>query len=381
MRGRGGLRLVSELNTMAKNLSNATAITNDHRLDLYSCPRAALAAQLRARGHSPSHARGLFAALYRDAPVVVPALLNAYLARHWRAKLPALAGVTQSQRDGTVKFLLQLADGLRVETALICEQQRLTLCVSTQVGCAQGCTFCQTGRMGLWRNLTAGEVVAQFLLARQWQEQHQHRLSVFSRASVISNVVFMGMGEPLDNLDALLDSLAILTDPCGLALAARRLAVSTVGNPAALRRLLTTYPSLPLALSVHAAEARVRTQLMPANRKWPLPQVLQVVREFPRCKLLIQYTLLAGVNDAARDALSLAELLRGIPAKLNLIVYNPIAGGTFTPASYATVKNFQNLLFQQGRRAMIRFSKGNDIGAACGQLWAQQKEASLTPPC
>ena len=329
-----------------------------------------LAAQLRGYGHKPCHARSLFASLYRGIPTTLPAAVSACVAHRWQVKLPALAKVAQSKQDGTVKLLLQLTDGLLVETVIICEQQRLTLCISTQVGCAQRCAFCQTGRMGLWRNLSAGEIVAQFLLARQWLAQHGHQLAAFSRARAISNIVFMGMGEPLDNLHALLDSIAILTDPYGLALAARRLAVSTVGNPAALQRLLSIYPSLPLALSVHAADARLRSQLVPANRKWPLPQVLQVVRNFPRTRLLIQYTLLAGVNDSAHDALLLAELLRGIPAKLNLIVYNPIKGSKFTPSP--RVKYFQNLLFQQGRRAMIRFSKGNDINAACGQLWAQQ---------
>ena len=350
-------------------MNNATAPAADRQPDLYSCTSTALAAQLRDHGHKPCHARHLFAALYRNTPAALPDAVRACISRHWQAELPTLAEVAQSAQDGTVKLLLQLPDGLRIETVIICERQRLTLCVSTQVGCAQRCTFCQTGRMGLWRNLSAGEIVAQFVQARRWLAQHHHRLTAFSRATEITNVVFMGMGEPLDNLDAVLDSIAILTDPFGLALAARRIAVSTVGNPTALRRLLSAYPSLPLALSVHAADPKLRSRLVPANRKWPLTDVLQVVRAFPRCKLLVQYTLLAGVNDSTPAALLLAELLQGIPAKINLIVYNPIAGGTFTPSSYAAVKKFQNLLFQRGRRALIRFSKGNDIGAACGQLW------------
>ena len=325
---------------------------------------------MRASGHKPYHARHLFAALYRQPHAALPAALSTWVARDWQATLPALAQVAQSKQDGTVKLLLKLTDGLLVETVIICERQRLTLCVSTQVGCAQRCAFCQTGRMGLWRNLSAGEIVAQFLLARQWLAAHLDQLAVFSQARALSNLVFMGMGEPLDNLPALLDSIAILTDPHGLALAARRLAVSTVGNPHALQRLLSTYPTLPLALSVHAADPHLRSRLMPANRKWPLTQVLQVVRSFPRIKLLVQYTLLAGVNDTERDALLLAELLQGIPAKINLIVYNPIKDSQFTPSPQ--MKHFQNLLFQQGRRAMIRFSKGNDIAAACGQLWTQQ---------
>ena len=145
--------------------------------------------------------------------------------------------------------------------------------------------------------------------------------------------------------------------------------MSTVGNPVALQHLLTTYPSLPLALSVHAAEPSLRSRLVPANRKWPLTETLQVLRRYPRAKLLIQYTLLAGINDSPHAALQLAQLLHGIPAKINLIVYNPIKDSSFAPSPPATVKNFQNTLFQQGRRAMIRFSKGNDINAACGQLW------------
>ncbi len=353
-------------------MNNATAAATNHRPDLYSCTSTALAAQLRAYGHKPCHARQLFASLYRGNSAPLPAAVTTCIARHWQAKLPLLAKVAQSAQDGTVKLLLQLADGLRVETVIICERQRLTLCVSSQVGCAQGCTFCQTGRMGWWRNLTAGEIVAQFVHARQWLAQHHHSLKAFSHATDITNVVFMGMGEPLDNLEALIDSIAILTDPFGLALAARRVAVSTVGNPSALQRLLSTYPSLPLALSVHAADPSLRSRLVPANRKWPLAEVLQVLRDFPCRKLLVQYTLLAGINDSEHAAVLLAELLQGIPAKLNLIIYNPIGASLFTPSSQATVKKFQNLLFQRGRRALIRYSKGNDIGAACGQLWAQQ---------
>lgn len=343
----------------------------DPRHDLYSCTRAALAALLVAAGHKPAHARTLFSTLYRGELdfQALPARVAACIARGCRTELPRIAKVARSPRDGTVKLLLRLTDGLAVETVIICEQQRLTLCVSTQVGCAQRCAFCQTGRMGLWRNLTAGETVAQFLLARRWLAEQRGALRDFSRATEITNIVFMGMGEPLDNLDALIDSIAILTDPYGTALATRRIAVSTVGNPTALRRLLSVYPSLPLALSVHAADPRLRSQLVPANRRWPLTQVLQVLREQPRVKLLVQYVLLQGVNDSEEDAQRLAALLEGMAAKLNLIVYNPISDGSFTPSSPATVKKFQNFLYQRGLRAMIRFSKGSDIDAACGQLW------------
>ena len=360
-------------------MNNDTAPATHHQPDIYSCTRTALTKLLRKHGHNPHHARTLFVHLYRErVSPPLPATLSNDITHNWQTKLPALAKVARSTRDGTVKLLLQLADGLLIETVIICEKQRLTLCVSTQVGCAQRCSFCQTGRMGLQRNLTAGEIIAQFLLARRWLKHNPTALQAFSRAAIISNVVFMGMGEPLDNLDALLDSIAILTDPFGIALAARRVAVSTVGNPAALHRLLTAYPSLPLALSVHAANPHLRTQLVPANRKWPLPEVLQVLRGYPRIKLLIQYTLLAGINDSAADAQQLAELLSDTPAKLNLIVYNPIPASNFTPAPPTTVKKFQHLLYQRGLRAMIRFSKGRDIDAACGQLWTQH---SASPGC
>ena len=262
-------------------MNNATTSTTVTQPDLYSCTRAALAAQLRAQGHKTCHARTLFAFLYRDATTPLPTSISTYVKQHWHTQLPALAKVACSTHDGTAKLLLRLADSAWVETVIICEKQRITLCVSTQVGCAQRCSFCQTGRMGLQRNLSAGEIVAQFLLARHWVAHNLHSLRNFTTASTISNIVFMGMGEPLDNLPALSDSIAILTDPFGLALAQRRLAVSTVGNPSALQNLLTTYPALPIALSVHAAEPSLRSRLVPANRKWPLHETLQVLRHSP----------------------------------------------------------------------------------------------------
>ena len=360
-------------------MSNATTSTTVPQPDLYSCTRAALAVQLCGQGHKTCHARTLFTFLYRDAATPLPLSISTYVKQHWRAQLPTLAKVTRSAHDGTAKLLLRLADSAWVETVIICEKQRLTLCVSTQVGCAQRCSFCQTGRMGLQRNLSAGEIVAQFLLARRWLAQNLNSLQAFTVARAISNIVFMGMGEPLDNLTALSDSIAIFTDPFGLALAQRRLAVSTVGNPLALRHLLTTYPALPIALSVHAAEPSLRSRLVPANRKWPLHETLQVLRHYPRAKLLIQYTLLAGINDSTQAALQLAQLLHDIPAKINLIVYNPIKDSSFAPSTLAMVKNFQDTLFQQGQRAMIRFSKGNDINAACGQLWTSESLTTAAP--
>ena len=305
------------------------------------------------------HAGHVLAFIYRNAPL--PHRLQQFIVNACSWELPFIAQLKVSDSDGTVKMQVELADKLAVETVIIFEKHRTTLCVSSQVGCAQRCSFCQTGRMGLKRQLQTHEIVAQYLLARDWLRIHNHQRT-------ITNIVFMGMGEPLDNLDALVDAIAILTDAHGLQLPLRKIAVSSVGNPDALRKLLGIYPNLNIAISIHAADLAKRAKLIPAEKKWSLRASLAILQQHGR-NFLAQYTLLAGVNDSIDDAKALAELLEGMEVKVNLIIYNPIRNGRFTPTSIQDVQRFQDCLFKQNIRTMVRFSKGSDISAACGQLF------------
>ena len=221
--------------------------------------------------------------------------------------------------------------------------------------------------MGLVRQLQPFEIVGQFLLARRWLNDNQNQLSCFTSADSISNIVCMGMGEPLDNLDALMDAISILSDRHGAQLAMRKISVSTIGNPSALQKLLAVYPKIRIALSVHAVDSKCRAKIIPSERKWPLDESLRILADHRY--LLVQYTLLNGVNDSIDDAQALIKLLAPTEAKVNLIVYNPIRDGRFTATSVAQVKTFQHQLLQGGIRATVRYSKGNDIDAACGQLF------------
>ena len=347
--------------------------STNHRPDLYSLTASELTTVLRKNSYSPHHVRTLFSCLYRypsrDFRTELPPGPAAFIANTYSSCLPETVSIDRSTVDGTVRMRIKLWDGVNIESVIICEKRRITLCVSSQAGCAQRCVFCQTGRMGLVRQLQAGEIVSQFLLAKNWVAQNIKWLQGFTQASELSNIVFMGMGEPLDNLDPMLAAISILTDDHGLGVAFRKIAVSTVGNPHALRRLLATYPRIRVALSIHAANSSLRSQLVPANRKWPLAESLAVLKQSRN--FMVQYTLLQGVNDSLTDAQQLVDLLQGLVVKVNLIVYNPIPDGTFQPTPVEEVKKFQNFLFQHGIRTMIRFSKGQDIGAACGQLYEE----------
>ena len=355
------------------NLSNDTGKAKASPLpNFYSQTLPALRAFLREQGLKALHAQSIYSCLYRypakKLTDELPAYVSTCVQTAFKWQLPTIDMTQVSQIDGTVKMRVRLHDGLAIETVVICEKRRLTLCVSSQVGCAERCSFCQTGRMGLLRQLQTSEIVAQYLLARSWLVDNCDLLQKFTNAKSIANIVFMGMGEPLANLPALIDAIAILTDRYGLAVAMRKIAISTVGNPDALHQLLQAYPNIRVALSVHAADMRLRSKLMPANKKWSLQEVLALLQNRTQ-DFLVQYTLLAGVNDTLEDAQALACLLQGLPVKVNLLVYNPISGGSFHATPVHIVKKFQNCLFAHGLRTMIRYSKGNDIAAACGQLF------------
>ncbi|MFP4475477.1 MAG: 23S rRNA (adenine(2503)-C(2))-methyltransferase RlmN [Desulfatibacillaceae bacterium] len=295
------------------------------------------------------------------------------ISKELRAKLAASFTVdrlpveqTETSRDGTVKFLHRLRDGERIESVLIPERDHSTLCVSTQVGCAMGCAFCRTGSGGLVRNLTPGEIIAQVRDAALFAGE-QGRLT---------NLVFMGMGEPLANYDNLVAALGIITSADhGLAFAGRRVTVSTAGLASKIP-LLGADTSANLAISLNAATDEVRDRIMPVNKRWNMEALLAACRNFPLRKgrrITFEYVLLAGVNDTESDAGKLVKLLHGIPAKINLIPYNPHDESPFSRPAPEAVQRFQDILHDRHMTSVIRKSKGDDILAACGQLRANNR--------
>src|SRR5262245_9533541 len=290
----------------------------------------------------------------------LPRELTQALRERADVELPAIERRTPSQ-DGSQKFVFRLGDGARVQSVLMPDGDRLTLCVSTQVGCGFACAFCFTGTMGLERNLSAGEIVGQVLGAA----------NTLAAGQRLTHIVYMGMGEPLANYAATVKSLRLLTDPRACGFSPRRITVSTVGLVTGIERLARENLRVNLAISLHATRNETRDQLMPVNKGFAIEELLAACRRFPlpfRQRMTFEYVLLAGVNDAREDALRLGRLLRGIRAKINLIPFNDWDGAGFSRPPLARILAFQEALLQQGITATIRWSKGEDIGAACGQL-------------
>ncbi len=263
-----------------------------------------------------------------------------------------------SSEDGTEKFLLRLEDGETIETVLIPDDQRLTLCISSQIGCAMGCRFCATAKIGFRRNLLPHEIVDQVITAQ--------RLITPRR---ITNIVLMGMGEPLKNIENVAEALRRITTL--LRISKRKITISTSGVVEGLKRLPEIAPSVNLAISLNATNNAVRDALMPVNRAYPIERLLDACRHYPlepRRRITFEYILIKGINDSPEDAIRLTRLLRGIRAKINLIPFNPFRGSTFERPNEETISGFQNILIKKGYTAVIRKSKGNDISAACGQL-------------
>ena len=267
--------------------------------------------------------------------------------------------------DGSIKYAFALDDGQIIESVLIPDQGRHTLCVSSQVGCAMGCRFCLTGTMGFKRNLTAAEMVNQIhFVMEELTLQGKGRLN---------NLVFMGMGEPLANFDNLLTALDILLDPRGLNFSDRKVTVSTCGlipKMAEFGRRST----VNLAISLHAADDQTRTQLMPINASYPLADLLSACRQYPvpkRRRIMMEYVMIKDCNDSKAAAKKLVKILHGIPCKINLLPFNECPALPFQCPSRATIEAFQNILLQADLTVMIRESRGADISAACGQLALQ----------
>jgi 23S rRNA (adenine2503-C2)-methyltransferase len=321
---------------------------------------------LEALGHPRFHARQIFQWVYRRG--VTDFALMSDLGRELRAELAdaftiGTPDVVRSERseDGTAKFLLRLADGKQIESVFIPDTPSMTFCVSTQVGCAMKCGFCLTGKMGIDRNLTPGEIAGQVrVLARE-----------LGMLDARFNIVLMGMGEPLHNYDATMKALRILADEHGFAMSSRRITLSTVGVLPALERLATE-PFMPnLAISLHATTEDQRDMLVPINRKYGLKELLDACRRFPlkrRERITFEYVLLRDVNDTPEDARRLVRLLNGIKGKVNLLPLNEAAGIPFERPSDDRVNRFARILSDHGMTVSVRKSRGRDIRAACGQL-------------
>lgn len=273
--------------------------------------------------------------------------------------------------DGSRRFLLRIGDDV-VEAVSMPVDSRVTFCISSQIGCRFACTFCQTGTMGLGRSLTPGEIVGQVLRLRDQTGSGAGRI----------NVVFMGQGEPLDNAEAVMEACEILQEPSGLEMSWRRITVSTVGLVPAIGRLAEMGGRRPrLAVSLNAANDDLRSELMPINRRYPIAALLEALRGLswrPRERVTFEYVLLAGVNDRRQDARRLAKLLHGLPAKVNLIPWNPIRAMDYQRPAPEVVEAFRRAARERGLDALVRYSRGADIGAACGQLAAEDRAASAS---
>ena len=338
----------------------------DRRPDLAGLELDAITAAVVSLGYERFRGRQIFQAIHRHGVKTVagitgvPADLRAILADHFTLNRPRIVTHDRSA-DGTEKLLLELADGRRIESVFIPDTPAMTFCLSTQVGCAMACGFCLTGKMGLTRDLTAGEIVGQVHVLREAVD--------LGRGTF--NIVLMGMGEPLHNYDETMAALRILADKEGLGVPPRRVTLSTVGLLPALERLAHE-PVMPnLAISLHAPTDAQRGALVPLNRKYGIADIIDACRRFPikrRQRITFEYVLLAGTNDSPDDARRLARLLANLKSKINLIPLNAAPGIPFDRPSDAAVDRFAAILAERGLVVSVRKSRGRDIRAACGQL-------------
>lgn len=352
-------------------------MSREDRPCLKDLPPDRLRARLAAEGIAAYRADQICAWLYArgvDEPRAWTDLaleLREQLEGCWSTRALELDAVARS-RDGTVKARLRAGDGALVESVLIPEAERTTLCLSTQVGCPLACSFCATGAMGFVRNLRVSEIVDQLCRMRELVEPGRR----------VTNLVFMGMGEPLLNLRAVLEAIGTFVHPRGFALAPRRITVSTVGVVPQLAALLEAAP-VNLAVSLHAARDEVRNRLVPLNRRYPLDVLLGTLRDSPhvhrRRPVFFEYTLLEGVNDGLEDARALARAVRGIPCKINVIPMNPHEKSDLRAPGPEAVDRFTAVLASAGLRVTLRRPRGSDIAAACGQLATQPRVVPRRP--
>ncbi|MBM4390061.1 MAG: 23S rRNA (adenine(2503)-C(2))-methyltransferase RlmN [Deltaproteobacteria bacterium] len=348
----------------------------DGRIDIKSLELVEIEAALQGMGSERFRALQVYKWLWQrgvrsfDEMTNVAKPVRALLAeRFYISWLTTLA--VQKSVDGTHKFLWQTEDGHRIESVLIPDDERMTLCVSTQVGCAMACSFCLTGDLGLRRNLRPSEIANQPLQVRQALEAQLR----------ISNVVMMGMGEPLHNVDNLIPALRIYLDEQALNFSHRKITVSTVGLVPQMQKLADTLP-VNLAVSLNATTEEQRRQVMPITRKYSMMALLDACRELPlpnMKRITFEYVMMAGFNDSMDDAVRLARLMRGIKSKVNLIPYNENPDREIRRPPDSRVKQFQHYLVNHGIQASVRVTRGRDISAACGQLGKAAERSDVAP--
>ncbi len=317
------------------------------------------------------HALQLFRWIYRQLESDFDNMTN--LSKDFRQSLqekyhvnPLPIETEQQSTDGTRKFLFKLNDQESIEAVLIPEEDRVTLCISCQVGCKMKCDFCATGTMGFTRNLTTAEIVSQV-----WT---LHKLATAAGQSKISNIVFMGMGEPLDNFESVINAAEILMDDQGLGLSQRKVCISTCGIVPKIEELAERSKAR-LAVSLHSPVDEIRSQLMPINRKYNIEKLFKACRYYYKTtkkRVTFEYTLIKGMNDSLQDAKKLVKLLNPLGCKVNVIPLNPHKGSKYQAPDMQQVKKFQKYLIDHGVRALLRITRGDDINAACGQLKIEQ---------
>ena len=313
--------------------------------------------------------------------------LKAQLADHFTLERPEVV-TEQVSRDGTRKWLLRMAPtgahdhnrGAEIECVYIPGDDRGTLCVSSQVGCTLTCSFCHTGTQRLVRNLSTAEIVSQLVVARDALGDFTGQMpgkDGGEAGRLVTNIVFMGMGEPLYNLDAVIDAIAVMSDQEGLALSRRRITVSTSGVVPQIERLGLEANAM-LAISLHAVRDDLRDELVALNRKYPIAQLLDACRTYPGLsnarRITFEYVMLKGVNDSDADARALVRLLKGIPAKINLIPFNPWPGSKYECSDWERIERFSEIVFNAGYASPVRTPRGRDILAACGQLKSETEK-------
>ncbi|MBY4894324.1 23S rRNA (adenine(2503)-C(2))-methyltransferase RlmN [Rhodobacteraceae bacterium N5(2021)] len=303
---------------------------------------------------------------------------RAMLAETFVADVPEVVS-KQVSADGTRKYLVRIAGGHEVEVVYIPEVDRGTLCISSQVGCTLTCSFCHTGTQKLVRNLTAGEIIGQVMLARddldEWTAAGE---GSDAKPRLVSNIVLMGMGEPLYNFDNVRDAMKIAMDPEGISLSRRRITLSTSGVVPEIAKTAEEIGCM-LAVSFHATTDEVRDKLVPINKKWPIADLLDALRAYPKAsnseRITFEYVMLKGVNDTDEDARRLVQLIKGIPAKINLIPFNEWPGTPYERSDWARIEAFADIVYKAGYASPIRTPRGEDIMAACGQLKSATERA------
>ena len=302
---------------------------------------------------------------------------RAELAERFVLDIPEIVS-KQVSADGTRKYLVRIAGGHEVETVYIPEADRGTLCISSQVGCTLTCSFCHTGTQKLVHNLTSAEIIGQVMLARddlgEWPEPGAPK----NETRLLSNVVLMGMGEPLYNFDAVRDAMKIAMDPEGIQLSRRRITLSTSGVVPEIAKTAEEI-GCQLAISFHATTDDVRDKLVPINKKWNLETLLNALRDYPKAsnseRITFEYVMLKGVNDSDEDARRLVRLIKGIPAKINLIPFNEWPGAPYERSDWERIESFADIVYKAGYASPIRTPRGEDIMAACGQLKSATERA------